>query len=257
MMDRTEERTAQLAERLQSVRSRIQQAVSQAGRPDSPQLVVVSKFHPAADVRRLASLGVRDFGENRDPEARHKAAELEDLDVDWHFVGQLQSNKAKHVVRYASAVHSVDRVSLVEALSTAKQREQARRLESGEQPLRPPRPLRCLIQVDLDPRPVEDRPPGIGARGGAPPAAVEELAERIDRADGLRLQGVMAVAPLGLDPAGTFRRLRELSTSMTSLYPEATWISAGMSHDLEQAVLEGATHLRIGTDVLGPRPEVG
>ncbi|MBB5749183.1 YggS family pyridoxal phosphate enzyme [Micrococcus sp. TA1] len=258
-------RGRELAARLTTVRHRVEEATRAAGRSDVPTLIVVTKFHPAEDVARLAALGVRDVGENRDQEARAKAAETERLTgvqapdgpaapVRWHFIGQLQSNKAKYLVRYASAVHSVDRESLVDALSAAMGREQARRAESG---LQERDPLDCLVQVDLDPRPEQDRPAGIGARGGVDPAAVGALADRIAAADGLRLRGVMAVAPLGLDPAPAFARLAELSAALTGTYPEATWISAGMSQDLEQAISAGATHLRVGTDVLGPRAPVG
>lgn len=260
-----DDRGRELAARLTAVRSRVEEATDAAGRSDTPTLIVVTKFHPAEDVVRLAALGVQDVGENRDQEARAKAAETDRLAgepapdgsapaVRWHFIGQLQSNKAKYVVRYASAVHSVDRESLVDALSAAMAREQVRRGEAG---LRERDPLDCLVQVDLDPRPEQDRPAGIGARGGVAPDEVKTLAGRISAADGLRLGGVMAVAPLGLDPVPAFARLAELSAALTSTYPEATWISAGMSQDLEQAIAAGATHLRVGTDVLGPRPPVG
>ncbi|MDI3331780.1 MAG: YggS family pyridoxal phosphate enzyme [Micrococcus sp.] len=260
-----DERGRELSARLATVRGRIAAATHAAGRSDAPTLIVVTKFHPAADVARLAALGVRDVGENRDQEARAKAAETEVLveglagddstaAVRWHFIGQLQSNKAKYVVRYAAALHSVDRASLVDTLSAAMGREQDRRREAG---LAARDLLDCLVQVDLAPRPAQDRPAGIGARGGATPDEVAALAERIAVADGLRLRGVMAVAPLGLDPAPAFARLAELSAALTSTYPDATWISAGMSQDLEQAVAAGATHLRVGTDVLGPRPPVG
>jgi PLP dependent protein len=142
----------------------------------------------------------------------------------------------------------------VDALSAAMGREQARRGESG---LQERDPLDCLVQVDLDPRPEQDRPSGIGARGGVDPGQVGALADRIAAADGLRLRGVMAVAPLGLDPEPAFARLAELSAALTRTHPDATWISAGMSQDLEQAIAAGATHLRVGTDVLGRRAPVG
>ncbi len=265
-----DERTVDLERRLGQLRGRIDRAVAAAGRDDTPALIVVTKFHPAADVLRLTALGVRDVGENRDQEARATAAEVTEstraaeaaeagggtgpVAPEWHFIGQLQSNKAKYVVRYASVVHSVDRGSLVDALSSAMTREQDRRQRTGI-PARGD--LDCLIQVDLDERAAPDRPQGIGARGGAAPEDVLDLAERIDAAEGLTLRGLMAVAPLGLDPAPAFARLRELSAAVVHRHPEATWISAGMSQDLEQAIAAGATHLRIGTDVLGPRPEVG
>ena len=234
-------RTAELRERLAAVRQRISSATAAAGRSEEPQLIVVSKFHPAADVARLAELGVADFGENRDQEAAAKSAELAGLPVRWHFIGQLQSNKAKSVVKYASSVHSVDRPQLAEALAKAVARQQS---ESG----RPD--LDCYIQVSL-----ED---GGGAhRGGAAPADVERLAEAIATAAGLRLAGVMAVAPLGAHPEEAFEKLAAVSRDLRGLHPDAVGISAGMSQDLEAAVQFGATHLRIGSDILGSRPQVG
>jgi pyridoxal phosphate enzyme (YggS family) len=230
-------RREELATRLAGVRERIRAACEAAGRSDEPQLIVVTKFHPASDVRLLAALGVTDVGENRDQEASAKAAELADLGLRWHFIGQLQTNKAKSVVHYADAVHSVDRPQLVAALSKAVG-------AAGREDK-----LACLIQVNLD--------PAASGRGGALPADVPELAARIDGAPGLRLAGVMAVAPLGADPAEAFARLADVAARVRERFPEATMVSAGMSQDLEAAVAAGATHLRIGTDVLGPRPAVG
>ncbi|MFC7849575.1 YggS family pyridoxal phosphate-dependent enzyme [Arthrobacter sp. NPDC057388] len=244
MTDKPEQgdaRMVQLRERLEAVQQRIARAAAASGREDNPpRLIVVSKFHPAEDVRRLASLGVRDFGENRDQEASAKAEELEALGLTWHFVGQLQSKKSKTVVRYASAVHSVDRAQLVTALekAMAAQQEQTGR---GS--------LDCFIQVSLD----DDA----GAhRGGAAPAEVPQLAEQLEAAAGLRLAGLMAVAPLGADPDQAFEKLLGISTSLQRDFPGATGISAGMSQDLEAAVRFGATHLRIGSDILGSRPAV-
>ena len=232
-------RLDQLEANLSAVRRRIDAAVAAAGRQTAPpRLIVITKFHSAQDVRRLASLGVTDVGENRDQEAADKAAQLEGLGLRWHFVGQLQSKKAKSVVRYAQAVHSVDRPALAVAL------EKAMAVES-ELTGRPP--VDCFIQVSLD----EDA----GAhRGGAAPGEVPALAEQLAGAAGLRLAGVMAVAPLGADPAVAFEKLAGISGLLTEQFPDATGISAGMSQDLEQAVRFGATHLRIGSDILGPRP---
>jgi pyridoxal phosphate enzyme (YggS family) len=239
MAEQSDPRLAQLRERLAAVRQRIDGAVAAAGRQDAaPQLIVVTKFHPAEDVRRLASLGITDVGENRDQEAADKAAGLGDLGLRWHFIGQLQSNKAKSVVKYASAVHSVDRPQLAEALAKAVAAEHER---TGRGP------LDCYIQVSLD----DDAD---GHRGGALPADVPVLAERLAGADGLRLAGVMAVAPLGADPVRAFEKLAGISARLTDVYPDATGISAGMSQDLEAAIRSGATHLRIGSDILGPRP---
>ena len=227
-------RAAEVAGNLRRVRDRIEQACRAAGRdPAEVTLVVVTKFFPASDVRILADLGIGHVGENRHQEARDKAAECADLDLVWHFIGSLQSNKAAAVAGYADVVESVDRAKLLAGLSRGAH-------ERG-------RTLDCLIQVDLDPAPT----PG---RGGAPPADVPELVERVTAAEGLRLSGVMAVAPLGADPAPAFARLAEIAAGVRRIAPEATWLSAGMSGDLEQAVAAGATHVRIGSAVLGRRP---
>ena len=235
-------RLEQLRERLAAVRQRIDSAVAAAGRQDQPpQLIVVTKFHPADDVRRLAALGITDVGENRDQEAAEKAAALGGLQLRWHFIGQLQSNKAKSVVKYAHAVHSVDRPQLAGALAKAMAAEQER---TGRTP------LDCFIQVSLD----DDAG---GHRGGALPADVPALAEQLAGAEGLHLAGVMAVAPFGADPVPAFEKLAELSARLAAVHPGATGISAGMSQDLEQAIRFGATHLRVGSDILGPRPALG
>ncbi|MDR6439127.1 pyridoxal phosphate enzyme (YggS family) [Paenarthrobacter nicotinovorans] len=234
-------RTAELSGRLGVVRRRIDAAVAAAGRTDPPQLIVVTKFHPAEDVRRLSGLGITDVGENRDQEAAAKSAGLPDVDVRWHFIGQLQSNKAKSVVRYAASVQSVDRLQLVDALAKAMGREQE---SSGRGD------LECYIQVGLD----DDAD---AHRGGANPSEVAALADRIASASGLHLSGLMAVAPLGADPEAAFEKLAGISQALRAVHPAATSISAGMSQDLEAAVKFGATHLRIGSDILGSRPAVG
>ncbi|QDG66545.1 MULTISPECIES: YggS family pyridoxal phosphate-dependent enzyme [unclassified Pseudarthrobacter] len=235
-------RMADLAERLAAVQRRIDAAVQDAGRAgEVPTLIVVTKFHPAADIRRLAALGVRDVGENRDQEASSKAAELAGLGLNWHFVGQLQSKKAKSVVKYAHALHSVDRLALVDGLERAIAAEQDRTGRGA---------LDCFIQVSLD----DDA----GAhRGGVAAAEVPLLAERLAAAAGLELAGVMAVAPLGTSPEAAFEKLAAISAALVAEYPGATAISAGMSQDLEAAIRFGATHLRIGSDILGSRPDVG
>ncbi|EMY36187.1 hypothetical protein D477_000415 [Arthrobacter crystallopoietes BAB-32] len=249
------ERNEQLAENLAQVRQRI--AAAAAGRPlPAPELIVVTKYFPASDVAALAGLGVADVGENRDQEASAKAAELEAdpaaAGLRWHFIGQLQSNKAKSVVRYAHSVHSVDRLSLVKALSKAMAAEQERRAADGAGP-RPD--LQVLIQVDLENRP-EHGEAGGSRRGGAAPVEIGRLADAVAEAPGLELGGLMAVAPLGADPAEAFARLMEYSAQLRRAYPHAAIVSAGMSQDLEAAVAAGATHLRVGSDVLGPRPRV-
>ncbi|MGH3158228.1 MAG: YggS family pyridoxal phosphate-dependent enzyme [Streptosporangiaceae bacterium] len=228
-------RRAQLAANLIAVRARIEAACHSAGRDVSGiTMIAITKTHPASDVRLLAELGVTNVGENRDQEAAPKAAEVTRLGVTsltWHFVGQLQTNKAASVARYAGVVHSVDRDRLVHALAT-----QARR--AG-------RTITCLIQVSLDEDP---------ARGGALPGQVPALADAVAAEDGLVLGGVMAVAPLGEPPpAAAFARLAAIAADLRAAHPAATMVSAGMSADLEEAISAGATHLRVGTALLGAR----
>jgi uncharacterized pyridoxal phosphate-containing UPF0001 family protein len=246
------ERHADLAAGLAVTRSRIAAACAAAGRdPGEITLIAVTKTYPASDVLALADLGVTDFGENRDQEAAKKAAEVAAADqpVTWHFIGQLQTNKAHSVARYADVVHSVDRVRLVRALGTA-----ARAAGRG---------LTCLVQVSLDPADAAAAPVGAGGagggarpeltRGGAPPAGLAEVAAAIAAEEGLTLGGLMAVAPRYTEPKAAFASLRDLSDVVRSVSPSATVISAGMSGDLEAAVEGGATHLRIGTALLGDR----
>jgi PLP dependent protein len=235
-------RRAELAANLERVRERIAAACRAAGRsPDEVTLVTVTKTWPASDVRLLAGLGVADVGENRDQEAAPKAAACRDLGLRWHFLGQLQTNKCRSVAGYADVVHSVDRGRLVAALSAAAER-------AG-------RTLTCLVQVNLDPPAggAGERP-GIGPRGGVDPGGLPALADAVAAATGLRLGGVMAVAPPGGDPAPAFAELAGLAAALRADHPDAGWISAGMSGDLEAAVAAGATHVRVGTAVLGLRP---
>jgi pyridoxal phosphate enzyme (YggS family) len=230
-------RGEELAANLHAVRRRVAAAASAADRdPDDITLVAVTKFFPASDVRLLADLGVTDVGENRHQEAEAKAAECRDLALRWHFIGGLQSNKAAAVASYADVVESVDRAKLVSPLNRgAHQRSPG---SSG---------LDVLLQVSLDPL-------GRDGRAGADPADLDALAARVEEAGMLRLRGLMAVAPLDEDPAPAYRRLAEIHAEFVVGHPEATWLSAGMSGDLEAAVAAGATHVRLGTAVLGPRP---
>jgi pyridoxal phosphate enzyme (YggS family) len=224
-----------LAERLEAVRSSIADAAAEAGRnPAEIHLIAVTKFQPAAVVCELYGLGVRDFGESRHQEARAKAAELAQLDLTWHFVGQLQTKKARQVRAYAKVIHSVDRVALVDALSDAG---------AGATDTRD-----CFVQLNLTDDP---------GRGGVATADLEPLVERVVAAPGIRLLGVMAVAPLGAEPRRSFAAVRAASQRVAAIDPGAVWISAGMSGDYREAILEGATHLRIGTAITGNRPTAG
>ncbi|MFH8292089.1 YggS family pyridoxal phosphate-dependent enzyme [Streptomyces sp. NPDC018059] len=237
------DRRAQLAANLAQVEERIAAACAAAGRKrEEVTLIVVTKTYPASDVRILSELGVRHVAENRDQDAAPKAAQCTDLPLTWHFVGQLQTNKVRSVVGYADLVQSVDRPKLVTALSAAAVRAE--------------RELGCLIQVALD---AEEN--GRGERGGVGPGGIDELADLVAGAPGLRLDGLMTVAPLTGPYAGrqqaAFERLMEFATLMRAAHPAANMVSAGMSADLEQAVAAGATHVRVGTAVLGVRPGLG
>jgi hypothetical protein len=217
-----------LATRLASVREGIADAAAEAGRdPAGITTIVVTKFQPVSLIAQLAELGVTDVGENRHQEAQAKAAELAHLGLRWHFVGQLQSKKARQVRAYASVIHSVDRVGLVDAL----------RSEEAS--------VDCFVQVNLTDDP---------GRGGAQPEHLEPLVEHVLDTPGLRLLGLMAVAPLGEPPRAAFARVRTLSEGVQRLAPGAGALSMGMSHDYREAILEGATHLRIGTAITGNRP---
>jgi pyridoxal phosphate enzyme (YggS family) len=220
-----------LGERLSRVASGVDDAVRAAGRQaDEVTTIVVTKFHPASLVRELHALGVRDVAENRHQEAQAKSADTADLEgLRWHFVGQLQSKKARQARRYVSAVHSLDRDSVVDALG----------VDDGHV-------VDGFVQVSLD---------GQEGRGGVPVSEVERLVERLLHVPGVRLRGVMAVAPLGEPARPAFARLRRVSEAVRRTAPGADAISAGMSHDFADAIAEGATHLRIGTAITGSRPE--
>ena len=234
-------RRDELSANLQHVRERIRFACRAAGRlPEDVTLIVVTKFFPASDVEALCQLGVTDIGENRDQEASVKIAALSSevrqrLHV--HFIGQLQSNKAASLASYVDTVHSIDRVKLVRALDRAA-------TAAG-------RDIGALVQVSLS-----GDSPGRG-RGGVLPDGVAELAHSVAAAQHLTLRGVMAVAPLGVDPAKAFAQLATVAHGVRADHPAATWVSAGMSADLEAAVANGATHLRVGSAILGSRPPFG
>ncbi|MCC7127207.1 MAG: YggS family pyridoxal phosphate-dependent enzyme [Microbacteriaceae bacterium] len=220
-----------LKSRLEYVSRKIEQTARTAGRdPREITTVVVTKFHPAELIRELNQLGVKNFGESRHQEASRKTAELADLQATWHFVGQLQSNKARAVAGYCQVIHSLDRLSLLKGIGSADRR------------------VDCFIELNLTADP---------GRGGIQPTGLVEFAELAVQEPNIRLLGVMAVAPLGVEPRAAFSRVREASDLLRTISPESKWISAGMSQDFEEAILEGATHLRIGTAITGTRPQAG
>jgi pyridoxal phosphate enzyme (YggS family) len=246
--DAAARRSAEIGANLAAVRRRIDAACAAAGRaPGEVSLVAVTKFRPAEDVLHLYDHGVRVFGESRDQEAAAKSVEVaEELarrargaqtpaePPTWHFIGQVQTNKARSVVSYAQVVESVDRVRLVTALDEAARR-------AGRSPL-------CLIQVNLDPG------PDAAGRGGALPHEAGRIADAVAGSGALRLGGVMAVAPPGAEPGPAFERLAALAAAIRGAHAQAAILSAGMSGDLEAAVAAGATHVRIGSALLGTRP---
>jgi pyridoxal phosphate enzyme (YggS family) len=221
---------SEAAARWRAVRDQIDAECQRLNRdPDGVSLVVVTKFHPVELIEELLAVGARDFGESRHQDAVVKAAALEGRDLTWHFVGQIQSNKARPIAQYADVLHSLDRDSVVDALATAERR------------------VRGFIELNLTDDP---------GRGGVNSADdMIRLAEKISQTETIDLRGVMAVAPLGMDPPQAFERVQALSAILTQAHPSAAEISAGMSADWEAAVAAGATHLRIGTSITGNRPQ--
>jgi len=235
------DRRAELAESLEELEARIAAACRAAGRArEEVRLIAVTKTFPAEDAALLADLGVTDVGENRDQEAGPKAAEVARLRPEaalrWHMVGRLQRNKARSVVRWAHEVQSVDSPRLADALAKAMRAAK----DAGERE----GVLDVLIQASIDDDP---------ERGGCPLEELPALAERVTHMGELRLRGLMAVAPLEADPAAAFERLAVAAERLRKDHPNATAVSAGMSHDLEQAIAHGSTCVRVGTALLGSR----
>jgi uncharacterized pyridoxal phosphate-containing UPF0001 family protein len=260
-------RREEIAANLAAVRMRIAAAAVHAGRHAAEiTMVAVTKTYPVSDVLHLAALGVTDVGENRDQEAAPKAAEAAALgrgvslrapqdgaqagtasalmsaaDLRWHFIGRLQRNKCRSVVGYADVVQSVDSVRLAAALADAAD-------AAGRD-----RPLDVLVQISVD---------GAVGRGGAlaigddPDLGLMRVADAVASARSLRLAGVMAVAPLDWTPVAAFQEVARCAALVRAAHPEATVISAGMSGDLEEAVTCGATHVRVGSALLGKRQQL-
>ena len=231
------DRLAGIKDNLETLQSRIDNACQEAKRNSTEiTLIAVTKTYPADDVDLLKQLGIDDVGENRDQEAALKRTQVQ-ADFNWHFIGQLQSNKAKSVVSYAHLIHSVDRSSLAKEIQKSAQGVDKKQA--------------VLIQLDLDqsgPDPT---------RGGLWPTELMALAQQITDSSHLELKGLMSVAPLEENPEVAFARLAVIRAEFLKTYPQASILSAGMSDDLEAAILHGATHLRIGSALLGERPKIG
>lgn len=240
-------RADELACRLADTRARVENAARTHGRAAGDlTLIVVTKYFPVEDVAVLVDGGVTSIGESRDQEASAKVAQLRTMTASAsmptvHMIGQVQTKKARSVARYADVVHSVDREKLAHQLGRASQRALAEQERSA--------PLDITIQVNLG------SAPGSG-RGGVDPSGVSALADVVASSPGLRLRGLMAIAPeaTGLDPREAFERLAGHHRQLLAAHPDATWLSAGMSGDLEEAIGAGATHLRVGSAILGSRP---
>ncbi|MDP1711453.1 MAG: YggS family pyridoxal phosphate-dependent enzyme [Candidatus Nanopelagicaceae bacterium] len=223
MNERFEEISAALSE----VRARIQAAVETSHRlPTEVTLIAVTKTYPASDVKILRALGVRDFAENRDHEGREKSAQVEGT---WHFQGQIQSNKISSIAKWANTVHSLDESRHVTLLAKA---------------VPVSKPMSVFIQVCLD--------PALG-RGGVLPSLIAPLAEIVYQSPSLKLEGLMAVAPSGENPESAFSRLAQIHSDFRQQFPDSPSLSAGMSGDFEVAISHGATHLRVGSSILGSR----
>jgi pyridoxal phosphate enzyme (YggS family) len=217
-------RKIEISQNLQLVKDRIARAAELADRnPAEIELIVVTKTFPITDIELLCELGERNFGENRDQEAASKAAEIS---ATWHFQGQIQSNKIKSISQWADVIHSI---------STAKEI-----LKFAQSP----RSHQVFLQVSLD---------GELERGGANPSDLVDLAELVNESNNLELMGLMAVGPLGVEPDIAFANLAQIHQGFTSDFPNAKYLSAGMSGDFEAAILQGATHIRVGSSILGSR----
>lgn len=220
-----------IPESVAKVRARIREAAQASGRdPQSVQLLAVSKTKPASALREAFACGQRDFGENYLQEALAKQAELADLELTWHFIGPIQSNKTRAIAGHFAWVHAVDRLKIAQRLSE-------------QRPTDLP-PLNLCLQVNVS---------GEASKSGCAPAELAELARAVAELPNLRLRGLMAIPEPTDDPAAqraAFARLRELKDGLGL---DLDTLSMGMSHDLEAAIAEGATWVRIGTALFGAR----
>jgi pyridoxal phosphate enzyme (YggS family) len=222
-------RTSEITANLNDVKAKIASAALKAGRDaDEITLIVVTKTFPVSDLEILYSLGVREFGENRDQEAAEKVEKLPS-DINWNFQGGIQSNKLKSITTWAGCIHSVDKLKYAQIISEQN---------TGK-------PKEIFIQVSLD------QPPE--SRGGVDPKKLIDLASEVTKLPGISLKGLMAVAPLDLPEEQAFLKLKEIQADFVAVFKDAKYLSAGMSGDYEMAISYGATHLRIGSSILGNR----
>ncbi len=235
-------REVELASSLATLQARLAAAAASANRDVADiELLPITKFFPTSDVEILWRLGCRSFGESREQEASAKIAEFgAPGEAHWHMVGRIQSNKAKAIAAWADTVHSLGTVKVAAALDRAC----SQALADGQRAAQ----LRVFVQISLD---------GDVERGGVDvgdPASVDEVCAAVDEAEGLRLVGLMAIPPLGVEPDMAFSALAVEHRRVLQLFPTATELSAGMSGDLEAAVRHGSTCVRVGTSLMGQRP---
>lgn len=230
-------RQQEINENYQKIQNRILESCNSVGRdPSEVTVIAITKTYPASDVDLLNNIGVHNVGENKDQEASQKFNEVKNK-FTWHFVGQLQTNKVKSVVQYADFIHSVDRISLAKEIQ-----KMSKKIDKVQ---------KVLIQIDLDESQNDEN------RGGVNPSKLNELAQEISSCPNLELKGLMSVAPLNVSSKEAFLKLAKIQLEFLKTYPLAKMLSAGMSEDLEDAVSHGATHLRIGSALLGERPKIG
>lgn len=233
----SESRLNEITENYQKIQSRILESCKKSGRNTSEITVIaITKTYPAADIDLLKTIGIENIGENKDQEASQKFKEVKNKFIR-HFVGQLQTNKVKSVVQYADYIHSVDRLSLVKEIQ--KMSQKINKIQ------------KVLIQIDLDESQSDVN------RGGVNPQKLNELAQEISNCPNIELSGLMSVAPLNMSSSRAFSKLKIIRDEFIKSFPSAKMLSAGMSEDLEDAVSHGATHLRIGSALLGERPKIG
>lgn len=217
-------RKDEIAQNLQEVKERIRSAANSVNRdPAEIQLIVVTKTFPISDIEILRELGESNFGENRDQEAGPKA---EMISATWHFQGQIQSNKIKSICQWADVVHSISSEKEILKFAQSERKHQ------------------LFLQVSLD---------GQVGRGGANPADLAQLADLVNESNNLELLGLMAVAPLGVEPMKAFADLAKINQGFAGQFPNSKFLSAGMSGDFEAAIKNGATHIRVGSSILGSR----
>ena len=213
-------RNEEIAQNLQDVRSRI-------GNHDVT-LIAVTKTYPSSDVQILKDLGIENFGENRTEEGAEKSSEVDGI---WHFQGGIQSRKLREIALWADVIHSLDQLSHAQKLDGLLTE-----------------PIDVFLQLSLD---------GDPSRGGVRSEELNPLAQKISEMAHLNLQGIMCVLPLGVEPADGFKRVGAIHIQFQSEFPEAKYLSAGMSGDFEVAIAYGATHIRVGSQILGQRTARG